>query len=233
MAVPDSGTLSMRGIRAELGENNYSSTAVQYSNVSLKDMSTGVNGTINTVNASSDRPDGSTPHSMSEFYAYDHDAASLTSVSVGYNSDESSEACSAELTPTYYHDGSGTYPTAGDNLYGNSAGTTSAPTGYYRWIGTSGGAFVDDGEVQDETFTCGRSERRLKYNIEFIGDSPMGIPMYHFNYKDESHGKGRFIGTMVDDLQRLGFEDVLINTNDGIFVNYDKIDVPFQPINVC
>ena len=98
----------------------------------------------------------------------------------------------------------------------------------YKWW-----TYVDDGSVTDETFSCGRSERRLKYNIEFIGDSPMGIPMYHFNYKDESHGKGRFIGTMVDDLQRLGFEDVLINTNDGIFVNYDKIDVPFQPINVC
>lgn len=233
MAVPDSGALSMRGIRQEIGQNDYASSAVQYTNISLTNMSTGVNGTINTVNASSDRPDGSTPHSMSEFYSYDHDAVSLTSVEVGYNSDETDEACSAETTQTFYHDGSGTYPAAGDNLYGNSAGTTSAASGYYRWIGTNGGAYVDDGEVQDETFSCGRSERRLKYNIEFIGDSPMGIPMYHFNYKDESHGKGRFIGTMVDDLQRLGFEDVLINTNDGIFVNYDKIDVPFQSINVC
>ena len=62
----------------------------------------------------------------------------------------------------------------------------------------------------------------------------MGIPMYHFNYKDESHGKGRFIGTMVDDLQRLGFEDVLINTDGGIFVDYSKIDVPFHNItNIC
>ena len=233
MAVPSSGELSMIGIRRELGNNNYNSTATQYTNVSLEDMSTGVNGTINTVNASSDRPDGSTPHQMSEFYAYDHDAASLTSVSIGYNSDETDEACAAEVNPTYYHDGSSTYPTEGDNLYVNEGGTTEAPTGYYRWIGTSGGAYVEDGVVSSETFSCGRSERRLKYNIEYMGDSPMGIPMYHFNYKDESHGKGRFVGTMVDDLERLGFEDVLINTNDGIFVNYDKIDVPFQPINVC
>ena len=58
----------------------------------------------------------------------------------------------------------------------------------------------------------------------------MGIPMYHFNYKDETNGKGTFIGTMVDDLQRLGFEDVLRHTEEGILVDYSKIDVPFHTI---
>lgn len=76
----------------------------------------------------------------------------------------------------------------------------------------------------------GKSERRLKYDIELVGESAMGIPMYHFNYKDEANGKGRFIGTMVDDLERLGFEDVLIHTKDGILVDYNKIDVPFHTI---
>lgn len=76
----------------------------------------------------------------------------------------------------------------------------------------------------------GKSERRLKYNIELVGESAMGIPMYHFNYKDETNGKGRFIGTMVDDLQRLGFEDVLIHTEKDILVDYNKIDVPFHTI---
>jgi hypothetical protein len=64
-----------------------------------------------------------------------------------------------------------------------------------------------------------------------MGDSLMGIPMYHFNYKDIANGIGRFIGTMVDDLQRLGFEDVLIHSEDGILVDYDKIDVPFGNIS--
>ena len=43
--------------------------------ISLKNMSTGAGGfdSINTANSSSNRPDGSTPHSMGEFYAYDHD----------------------------------------------------------------------------------------------------------------------------------------------------------------
>ena len=76
----------------------------------------------------------------------------------------------------------------------------------------------------------GRSERRLKYNIEYIADSPMGIPMYYFNYINEAHGKGKFIGTMTDDLERLGFSDVLSTVDGNIFVNYSKIDVPFAQI---
>ena len=76
----------------------------------------------------------------------------------------------------------------------------------------------------------GKSERHLKYNIELVGESAMGIPMYHFNYKDEANGKGRFIGTMVDDLERLGFHEALTHTEDGILVDYSKIDVPFHTI---
>ncbi len=61
----------------------------------------------------------------------------------------------------------------------------------------------------------------------------MGIPMYHFNYKDESHGKGRFVGTMVDDLERLGFSNTLLTAADGsIFVNYSQIDVPFHNVTI-
>ena len=81
-----------------------------------------------------------------------------------------------------------------------------------------------------QNFAPPPSERRLKYNIEYIGDSPMGIPMYHFNYKDESHGKGRFVGTMVDDLERLGFEAALIRTDGITLVDYSKIDVPFKSV---
>ena len=76
----------------------------------------------------------------------------------------------------------------------------------------------------------GKSERHLKDNIKLVGASAMGIPMYHFNYKDETNGKGTFIGTMVDELQRLGFEDVLRHTEEGILVDYSKIDVPFHTI---
>ena len=42
-------------------------------NSSLEDLSDGTVATINTGNDADDRPDGSTPHAMSEFYSYDHD----------------------------------------------------------------------------------------------------------------------------------------------------------------
>ena len=75
MAVPGIlANLSLRGIRQELYNNNYNGSN-SFTNVSLKDMSTGVNGTINTNNSISDRPDGATPHAMSEFFNYDHDKA--------------------------------------------------------------------------------------------------------------------------------------------------------------
>ncbi len=81
MAVPGLGALSLRGIRREIGNNNYSALTA-YSNISLQNMSTGGNGTINTANSFSNRPDGIAPHSMSEFYSYDHDKTSVTTPTV-------------------------------------------------------------------------------------------------------------------------------------------------------
>jgi len=76
VAVPSSGALSLAGIRAELATNTYNASAT--TTASLEDCSDGTVATINTANASSDRPDGSAPHSMAEFYAYDHDLSSFT-----------------------------------------------------------------------------------------------------------------------------------------------------------
>lgn len=89
MAVPSSGELSLFKTALEMEFNDYTNT-MPYSiyrdsvngatPVSLTNMSTGAGGfdAINTANASADRPDGSTPHSMSEFYGYDHDKTALT-----------------------------------------------------------------------------------------------------------------------------------------------------------
>lgn len=76
MAVPSSGVLSLLAIHNELAENDYSS-GTSRTNVSLEDLSDGTVATINTSNNSSDRPDGSAPHAMSEFYNYDHDLSGL------------------------------------------------------------------------------------------------------------------------------------------------------------
>ena len=81
MAVPASGPLSLRGIRAEVTYSDYTQLS-SIVNISLSDVSTGVNGTLNT---SSLRPDGNTPHKMSEWRSYDQDysATTVPSVSTG------------------------------------------------------------------------------------------------------------------------------------------------------
>ena len=73
MAVPSSGVISLNSIYNELDDNNYSGGTTN-SNVSLTNLSNGTVATINTNNSAVNRPNGSTPHYISEFYSYDHDA---------------------------------------------------------------------------------------------------------------------------------------------------------------
>ena len=68
MTLTSSGQIKMSEINTELGRT--STTA----NTSLEDLSDGTYATINTSNPSADRPDGSAPHAMSEFYSYNHNA---------------------------------------------------------------------------------------------------------------------------------------------------------------
>jgi len=74
MAVPSSGELSLKGIVNEIDDNDYTSNTLP-GPWSLIEASDGTQDTINTNNDSSDRPDGSAPHAMSEFYSYNHDEA--------------------------------------------------------------------------------------------------------------------------------------------------------------
>lgn len=80
MAVPSTGSLSLAKIRDEIENNNYNANLYGYTSgqTSLTDLGGGIYDAINTANASADRPSGFTPHSMSEFYSYDHDLSSLT-----------------------------------------------------------------------------------------------------------------------------------------------------------
>jgi len=73
MAVPSSGELSLNSIYNELDDDNYSGGTTN-SNISLSDLSTGTVDIINTAyGIGSNRPDGSVPYGMSEFYSYNHD----------------------------------------------------------------------------------------------------------------------------------------------------------------
>jgi len=76
MSITGSAEISLTDIRDELGASGQ---------VSLTGASNGTIATINTLNLSANRPDGSAPHAMTEFYSYDHDAATT----VGNPSDTS------------------------------------------------------------------------------------------------------------------------------------------------
>ena len=81
MAVPSSGTLSMRGIFSEKNEDDYGAANMDgetglslrgLSSNSFSDTSTGGNINLNS-SSSSNPPNQTAPFAMSEFYGYDHD----------------------------------------------------------------------------------------------------------------------------------------------------------------
>tara|TARA_B100000902_G_scaffold332143_1_gene329966 strand:+ start:2064 stop:3668 length:1605 start_codon:yes stop_codon:yes gene_type:complete len=75
----------------------------------------------------------------------------------------------------------------------------------------------------------GRSDSRLKTNIDRIGYSDMNIPIYLFNYKEDLNTT--YKGVMAQDLLELGFNDSVILESDGYYsVDYDSIDVDMEII---
>ena len=75
------------------------------------------------------------------------------------------------------------------------------------------------------------SDRRLKCDIEFIGHSPRGVPIYYFKYIAKPKGP-IYQGTIAQDLLELGFKEaVKKDTTTGMYmVDYSKIDVVFKAL---
>lgn len=118
MTLPSSGQLSLGDIAGELG--------VIPSNFSLNSAESGTYATINT--ASPSYPDGVTPNAVSEWYSYNHSAASLTSFNLDFiGFDNTLESCINDRPDinTAWHDGSGTYPVSGDTIYQDSGGSNA------------------------------------------------------------------------------------------------------------
>lgn len=283
MAVPGSGQLSLLGIKNELDEDDYSA-GESYSNVSLTNLSDGTDGTINTNNDAADRPDGSAPHTMSEFYSYNHTAASSnTSFSntiadfdlqvnintTGYSSLKTFTVNNPSGNLTHQFSLTNAYGTVGIAMSktgdpGNS-GTSNSGTGYvnqgstctlsgtgvwsanqtiyvrYRLIAHSGAAgdqctstFTNNGvsdavEVNKISHNPGKSDIRLKTNIDRIGYSDMNIPIYLFNFKNDLNTT--YKGVMAQDLLKMGFDDSVILDSDGYYsVDYNSIDVDMERV---
>jgi hypothetical protein len=74
------------------------------------------------------------------------------------------------------------------------------------------------------------SDRRLKKNIEYVGDSPSGLKIYNFEY---DHEEARLLegnvyqGVMSDEVP----SEAIVTNNSGYdMVDYSKIDVEFKCI---
>ena len=72
------------------------------------------------------------------------------------------------------------------------------------------------------------SDRRLKENIKLIGQSPSGLNIYSFEYKNkQKFGKGVYQGVMSDEIP----STAVIKSSDGYdAVNYSMLDVQFKQI---
>ena len=80
---------------------------------------------------------------------------------------------------------------------------------------------------EDADFRKGQnSDRRLKKNINLIGESPSGLNIYSFEYKDSKYGEGLFQGVMSDEIP----QEAIINNGKYDMVNYNMLDVEFKQI---
>lgn len=69
MALQSSGQIKMSELNTEFGLS-------PQREITLKSASDGTIAAINTANAAADRPDGTAPHAISEFYSYNHTLSS-------------------------------------------------------------------------------------------------------------------------------------------------------------
>jgi len=71
-----------------------------------------------------------------------------------------------------------------------------------------------------------KSDRKLKKNINKIGESPSGLNIYSFEYKNPTDGSGLFQGVMSDEIP----QEAVINNGEYDMVNYNMLDVEFKQI---
>ena len=130
MALPSSGPLSMQDIATEFSQGS--------SNMSLYTFGS----TLPTPTVTSNI------ELANDFYG--QSASSCTSFS---GSEESREPCEMEPEITYYHNGSGTYPVAGDDVFTDSSCSTALGEGSYKMASGNVMVVSEGGEVSS-TFSC-------------------------------------------------------------------------------
>lgn len=150
MALQDGGQISLGDIATEMG-------------VSLSNVSLGTQSTTNVNQNSTSKPDGSQPHSISEFYGYDHNASSgptLTEFGMGTDAYfDPEQACGEGPNRpfgSHWHNGAGASPVVGDVVYEDSAGTNIFVGKRFWFWDKTGNKSINinnEGRVDDE-FSC-------------------------------------------------------------------------------
>ena len=130
MALPTSGPLSMSAIATEFSQAS--------SNMSLYTFGS----TLPTPTVTSNI------ELANDFYG--QSASSCTSF---FGSEQSREACELDPEIRYYHNGSGTYPVAGDHVFVDSSCEEPLSEGSYKMANGSVMVVAEGGEVS-ETFSC-------------------------------------------------------------------------------
>lgn len=139
MTLNGSGQISFNDLRVELGVSSQAP-------FSITSAATGVYATINTNSPS--KPDASTPHAISEWYSYNHNAAACAPLNSGASL---SYATTTPADPTNCGGGGNEYTNSqvfysndcstlgsGCTVYSTSACTTTAYNAGVRYINDGG-----------------------------------------------------------------------------------------------
>jgi len=219
MTITGSAQIKMSEINTEFGRT--STTA----NSSLEDLSDGTVATINTANDSGDRPDGSAPHAMSEFYSYDHDLSS-TSFSptsftgVNLSGDAGDTASSSNKTFTL---------TGGSGGCSGAITTTGGPFGNFKVaVATSGtpSSFRTQGQINgDSVYTGWNSGDRIhRTQWQHSPSNKDGSGTYTWTITNNS-----VTATITGNITflSLGFciyEDIPVSVPNGL-INVNKLNI--------
>lgn len=226
MPLQSSGQISMSEV---FSEQNSGFLPGLNGNVSLTTMSQN----YNTDPCNTAAVDGVAPHSLEEFYNYDHNCGGSggscldVEITAGYG--DPGEACiSGPRATCFAHKATSTSLVIGDTVYDDLACGSVFPGGNMWYYDCTNGSRViqinDFGSITGESACGGKSDIRLKHNIERIGTSSSGIPIYTFEYLDDD--KHIHEGTMAQDLIEMGREDLVIMDRDGYYrVLYHLTDV--------
>ena len=188
MSITSSGEIHLSAsIGGELGASGQ---------VSLTDASDGSIATINTLNLSANRPDGSAPHAMSEFYSYDHDAATTvgnpSDTSISFSGSPGDSEISHAAVTVAIGNGSGGL----DIWYTNNSGTVRG--GLDVALSTNGTSYGSDIDVQNSSgyFDDGLSD--------FSGDSTLYLIFKYTPHSSLSETTSRTLNIKLNGVTNTG-----------------------------